>query len=258
MSVQKLQRSRLSETIRWAKEIQAHLQPIVDANEGQVHFRPSSGGVAMVGLTPERPQRGKSGIRDLQRLAGNFEEVFSKHCVDVEHGRPTAEKSLQSWMIAEAYRTSRRMVSLNRASQATEAPVELVFVTDEIALPTTTDGKGRIVCDILALRAYIDGIVPVIIELKTERQLTRLVEQVTTYATLVDEHTELFAELFAATLGTTRIATMDPCERWIVWPRAGEERDPREDELAAVGIRVVGYEPAGNGYAFRVGRTLAE
>lgn len=30
-----------------------------------------------------------------------------------------------------------------------------------------------------------------------------------------------------------------PTEKWIVWPAAGPGKDPREDELATKGIRVV-------------------
>lgn len=107
----------------------------------------------------------------------------------------------------------------------------MVFVTDEIALPTSAEGTGRIVCDILALRASVDGIVPVVIELKTERQLTRLVEQVTDYAALVDEHADRFAELRSATFSAPA-GVVNPCEKSIVWPMAGTDRDPREDDLA--------------------------
>ena len=157
-------------------------------------------------------------------------------------------------MIAQAYQNHRRMVSLNKAAEATASPVELVFVTDEIAMPTTGDGKGRIVCDILALRAAEDGLVPVIIKLKTERQLKRLVEQVTDYAALVDRHADLFAELCAATFGAPA-GTVAPCEKWVVWPVKGEALDPKEGELAAAGIRVVGYEQTNGGYNFRVGES---
>jgi hypothetical protein len=253
MSIVDRQRNHLAGVIRWAKEIHKHLQPVLDAHRGQVHFRPSSGGVAMVGLIPERPQRGKSGIRDLERLAADFDAEFRKHCIEIEQGRSTAEKALQSWLIAEAYRSKRQLVSLNHASEATPSPVALVFVTDEIAIPTTADRRGRIVCDILACRVFVDRVVPVAIELKTERQLTRLVEQVTKYAALVDEHTDVFTELFSATLGAP-VGTMDGCEKWIVWPLAGDRRDPCEEQLAKAGIRVAGYEATVDGYGFRIGR----
>lgn len=253
MSIHDLQRERLSETIRWAKEIRQHLQGVLDANKGRVHFRPSSGGVAMIGLTPDRPQRGKSGIKGLEWLADNFEEPFQRHCVEVDQGRATVEKALQSWMIAEAYRAGRKMASLIDASTKTNEPVELLFITDEIALPTTEDRTGRIVCDILALRVDGGQLASVVIELKTERQLTRLVEQVMEYAALVDEHCDLFAELYSTILGR-EVSFTGPCEKWIVWPHAGDEGDPREEELAEWGIRVVGYQAVGEGFGFRIGQ----
>ena len=42
----------------------------------------------------------------------------------------------------------------------------------------------------------------------------------------------------------------------IVWPVAGDARDPREAELAQRGIRVVGYGRAGDCYQFSVGRDV--
>ena len=50
-----------------------------------------------------------------------------------------------------------------------------MFVTDEIALPVE---GGEIVCDILALRRDGGRSTPVLLELKDDRLLTRLAEQV--------------------------------------------------------------------------------
>ena len=101
------QRAHMGKVIGWAGRIRKTLEPIARARSGDVHFRPSSGGVAMVGLQPDRPQRGKSGFRDLQRLAREFEELYEHHCVAVDQGRPTPEKRLQSWLTAELDRERR-------------------------------------------------------------------------------------------------------------------------------------------------------
>jgi hypothetical protein len=204
----------------------------------------------MVGLLPDRPQRGKSGITNLDAVATNFEKLFEDHCQNIEQGRITGEKALQSFLIREANMNDRRMVSLNAASVATEEPVDLCFITDELALPV--DG-GKIVCDLLALRRDGGRLTPVLLELKDDRQLTRLVQQVESYSRLIDEHAGLFGELYATIVGEP--VTFDgPTEKWIVWPAAGEERDPREPELAQRGIRVVGYTMDDSaGYQFRVG-----
>ncbi len=242
------QRRRLQATITWARRIRAELQPVLDAHGDRVHFRPSSTGVAMVGLLPDRPQRGKGGLRDLARVASDFEAMFTAHCRDIEQGRITGEKKLQSWLIRDAYTHGRRLDAINTASARTNDPVELVFITDEISLPTDT---GKIVCDILALRVDHMRSTPVLMELKDSRMLTRLVEQVEGYAGLVDEHADLFADLFGALLGHN-VKFDGPTEKWIVWPQAGDGVDPREVELGVRGIRVVGYREDG-AYGIRVG-----
>src|SRR5450432_2464866 len=169
------QRERLRRTIEWARRIRAELQPLLDAHGERVHFRPSSTGVAMVGLLPDRPQRGRSGLTNLRSVSEGFDATFDAHCGNVAQGRVTGEKALQSHLIREAQASGRRLASLDEASAATEDPVELWFITDEISLPTAT---GKMVCDILAHRRDGGRSTPVLIELKDSRQLTRLVEQV--------------------------------------------------------------------------------
>jgi hypothetical protein len=207
----------------------------------------------MVGLLAERPQRGKSGLTDLQNVRTEFENLFASHCRLVEQGRLTGEKALQSFLIREAYQHHRLLVSISEASKQSDG-AELLFVTDELALPTL--GGGKTVCDVLALRRDGSRSTPVLLELKDARQLTRLVEQVEGYAKLIDEHADLFAELFGVLLGE-RVAFDAPAEKWIVWPIAGETKDPREAELAVRRIRVVGYSTnSGGGYSFRVGAAV--
>lgn len=249
MDVKAQQRKRLTATVEWARKIRSTLQPLLDAHGDRVHFRPSSTGVAMVGLLHEHPQRGKSGITALDRVESDFEALFGTFCRDIDQGRVTGEKALQSFLIRESYRHDRLLEPINVASKETNEPVELVFTTDEIALPV--DG-GKIVCDVLALRRDGGRSTPVLLELKDDRMLTRLVEQVTAYATLIDEHSALFAELFGALLGE-RIKFDAPTEKWIVWPGPVSGPDTRESELGAKGIRVVAYEERGGHYTVRVG-----
>jgi hypothetical protein len=204
----------------------------------------------MVGLLPDKPQRGKSGLTDLDRVAVEFEPLFAQHYVNAKQGRPTGEKALQSFLIREAYKHDRLLVPLNAASAETAAPFELWFVTDEIALPVE---GGKAVCDVLALRRDGGRSTPVLLELKDARHLTRLVAQVEGFAKLMDEHSALFAKLYGALLGTP-IDFDGPTEKWIVWPAVGVEGDPREAQLLARAIRLVGYwEPSPGLYAFRVG-----
>ncbi len=244
------QKRRLLATIEWASQLRSSLQPLLDLHGERVHFRPGSSGIAMVGLLPERPQRGKSGLRNLSALVAGFDAMFATHCRDIEQGRVTGEKGLQSFLIRESFKHARRLQPINEASKQTDEPVELTFVTDEISLPLA---DGKIVCDILALRRDGGRSTPVLLELKDDRLLSRLVEQVEGYSILVDEHPQLFARLFGALLGEG-IRFDRPTEKWIVWPAAGVGKDPREDELMARGIRVVSYREDGGRLSFHVGR----
>lgn len=87
VEVREQQRERLQRTIKWAHRIRAELQPLLQAHAERVHFRPSSSGVTMVGLLPDRPQRGKSKITNLKSLTDGFEAMFDAHCRNVAQGR---------------------------------------------------------------------------------------------------------------------------------------------------------------------------
>jgi hypothetical protein len=103
----------------------------------------------MVGLLPDRPQRGKSTVRDLRGLAAEFESLFARHCREIEQGRVTGEKALQSWLIRDAQTHENLMHAINNASRATDDSVELAFVTDEISLPLEA---GKIVSTMSTVR----------------------------------------------------------------------------------------------------------
>jgi hypothetical protein len=200
----------------------------------------------MVGLLPDRPQRGKSKLKDLKGVANGFEALFDAHCRNVEHRRVTGEKALQSYLIREAQKNNRRLVSLNSASATTDEPVEAIFVTDEISLPLES---GRTVCDVLAIRRDGGRCTPILLELKDSRHLTRLLAQVDSYAALVDAHAELFAELFSALLG--EVVHFDAStEKWIVWPSAGVQLDAQDHALRSRGVRYAGYAIQAGSYRF--------
>jgi len=251
VEVRDQQRERLRRTTKWARRIRADLQPLLEVHGERVHFRPSSTGVAIVGLLPDRPQRGKSGITDLKSFSEGFEAMFDAYCRSVDQGRVTGEKALQSFLISEAQTHRGHLVSLNQASGSAGNEIDLVFVTDEISLPTAS---GKIICDILALRRDGGRCTPVVIELKDKRQLARLVEQVEDYAALVDLHADLFAELFGALLGEP-VSFDGPTEKWIIWPAPDPSggADPRTNDLLERHIRLASYFHTDERYAFMAG-----
>lgn len=240
----------LAAVAQWAARIHRELRPLLTRRLGEVHFRPSSRGIAMVGLLLDRPQRGLTHITDLARLADQFDALFVQHCVVCRHGRPTPEKKLQSFLIADAIRHDGTMHAL---TSQLPPPSRLELVTDEIAVPTA---NGKVVCDLLALHHIDDATVPAVIELKSSRDKTRLVAQVETYAAFVDAHAAAYEALYSALLGRP-ITFAGPTERWIIWPAAGPGPDRHEAELAERGIRIITYTTHSHGYDLRVGRDIA-
>jgi hypothetical protein len=93
---------------------------------------------------------------------------------------------------------------------------------EALATPLPAE-DGKTVCDVLALRRDGGRSSPVLLELKDERQLTRLVEQVEGYAALVDAHAELFAQLFGALLGEG-VPFDRPTEKWTSGRQPGQRR----------------------------------
>lgn len=230
---------RLEATTRWAERIQSELGHIKQTKERPVHFRPSSRGVAMVGLTPDRPQRGESGIEKLGDIAKEFESRFDEHCLGKKQGRPTPEKALQSFLIREALLNGRRMTTLEAAVEGGGGAGQLLFVTDELSL---LDDGEKVVCDLLALHGEST---PVVIELKSARQATQLAAQVTRYARLVDHHREQFSNLFTAILGRP-IELTNAAEKCVVWPAPKGNGKRRHQELK--GIQILEYRDA---YSFQ-------
>jgi hypothetical protein len=226
--------ARLDAILPWARivgELRGAWQPA----EQLVHLRPSARGIRLVDLNSTRPQLA-CGLIERQRSAHAVFGRLIARAPGAEPARATPEKRLQSWLLAEAYQNDGRLVSLSP---------DLMLVTDEQKFPAE---PKDFVCDLLA----VDGTAPVVIELKSERQMARLLQQVRTAAEVVDAHRDRFAALFAAILG--RAVLLDqPCEKWIVWPAVvGHEIDPRGEELGLVGVRVVAYTEVGAGYAFSV------
>lgn len=251
MSIQEDQRKRLGRITAQATEIRGKLSHL--SQTGTVHFRPTDDRITMVGLLPHRPQRGKGGYR-ADYLLDHFETEFNKYCNEIAQGRPTPEKELQSFLITQAYQHGGKLETLRPIADDSIQPTELYFVTDELAMFTPT---GKVVCDILALRRGPHDPtkdIPVLIELKSARQMTELVKQLERYKVVMMEYSHHFEKLFGAILGE-EIRFSDSIEKWLIWPASNSVRDPKEPKLAQLGIRVVQYTKNEYGFDFQIGQT---
>lgn len=101
----------------------------------------------MVSLLPEKPQLGRS-YRGTAKVLEDFECEFTRWCDRDRPKRVTPEKMLQSFLIADALSNGRRMKAINEASERTTEPTQLVFITDEMVIPSIA-GSQRL--DLLCL-----------------------------------------------------------------------------------------------------------
>lgn len=226
------QMERLESIEVWAKRIKEELSGVGD--HVPVYFRPGSGGISMISINPDRPQVGKRGLRDLKAISDRFDDMYQKHCMQGP-SRPTPEKRLQSYLIAQALKQSRRMLCLEHSGE------EIYFITDEVSLPTCA---GEKVCDILAAVRTDGGWRPMHIELKSERAMKRLIEQLDRFSSLIDQHLDAFGRL-ASTMLEIPIQWSGSTQKVLVWPAADKPVDPRASELGQRGIRCVGYRDHG-------------
>jgi hypothetical protein len=244
--------TRLARMINNADDIRNQLSDQLRQANGDVHFRPTASGVTMVGLLPGCPQLGHGPYR-AARLAADFQTEFDRYCRAAPK-RLTPEKEVQSFLIRDAYQHGRRMAALSTAPGGESGPIDMLFITDELAL--IQENGAKIVCDILALRPNANDQthgVPVIIELKSARQMARLVAQLHAYAQAMQQYYTAFEQLYAAVLGQD-IYFGGPPECWLVWPAFSPDLrpDPRAQEVASQGVQVVQYAPQHSPFRFDV------
>jgi hypothetical protein len=242
------QRDRLGHTIQWATWARDTLGALAREFVGRVHFRPSSTGVSVVGLSPDGPQLGAHARQDVARTRTIIEKTLQ-----LAPHRATPEKRLQSFLIASAYRHERRLQPLCEMAASKGEAADLIFVTDELFLPAPCSPKHGIGCDLLAVRCVTpDLVVPAQIELKSARLVTELLEELDRFAPLIDLHARLFEELFGAILRRT-VRFAGPAERWVIWPSAGCEPDRQRAAFEERHARLVTYtEPTPGQFEFRL------
>jgi hypothetical protein len=235
-------------TAVWAATVGRELGSLQRQHAERVWFRPCSTGFTMVGLLPDKPQLGKQYTTTANVLL-DFEGEFSRWCNGAAPSRVTPEKRIQSFLISDALCHNRYLRALNEASKRTPEAVELVFITDELVMPSIS-GDQRLDLLCLNVRDECDSLV--LIELKPLRAMKELLRQTAAYAQILEQHRSSVADLASAAL-RRRVVLQGSIEKWIIWPAAGADRDPREAEFRAAGVRVVGYSPRAIGYEFRVG-----
>ena len=216
--------------------------------------RPSCGTRQILYGTPS--QRDESSLcgygnkaSKIDTILSNFEKCKPKP-LDYKKPKSKEERRLQAFLIKEALTNNR---NLNRILKLQHFE-DLLFCLDEVSIGDSkhkhlveTEGRPNIVrCDILAV-GKMDGIYfPVLIELKYDRKLCRLVNQLNNFIRDVEEDHNIknkVMELMKISAGIKEEAQFrNVFKKVIVWPKNEKARESTSKILKMNEIIQVEYE----------------
>jgi len=183
---------------------------------------------------------------------------WSTVCKHLDYNEPAGingtkeERRLQAYMIRRAIQTKEN--SLRELIGNMIGGVEfddILFAFDEISLgdqyqkvpfrnPINGEADGIIRCDLLCVGRRGDEGWPILVELKYDRQLGRLFEQLDEFSLFVTKHYKNeFSELLMA--ATDVQVNCDKCYKVLVWPGNENETDSTKKRLKESDVQVIEY-----------------
>ncbi|MET0039256.1 MAG: hypothetical protein ABW041_03805 [Dehalococcoides mccartyi] len=203
-------RCDLEEMVRFAQarsEYKVHLPPDCYVRVGGNGFRTVSvsHNTPLMGISP-------SPVKHIQKAYDHVEKYRPSRS---DRTRPTPERVAQAWLIKQAINDD---LNLKPYLGLIDVYEKLLFAVDEVSF----GGEGR--TDIVAVGVRGGSACPVLVELKPDRQLTRLIEQLDTYAQKVAEFKPQIQAILEACV--ERRVDCSCIGKMIVWPCAVGEPSP--------------------------------
>lgn len=156
-----------------AKELNDKYKDVFTKPEDEAHLRGNIKSMSLISLSKDRPELGFSNLKTEKTITDKLKKLK-----EIELGRATPEKVLQSWIIKNSIQNNHTLPFGNN----------IKFITSEMAI--VNDNK-RIVNDILG---FCNGSLYVI-ELKSDRAMNRLIEQVNNFEKVITSDINLFDDL---------------------------------------------------------------
>lgn len=195
-----------------------------------VHFRANLNSLSLISVGAEKPELGvqckKHDNWSTEILFDYIERINNKPLPQ----RPTPEKSLQAWVIKQAQENDNILTFAD----------SIRFITSELAF--SDPEKGKIVSDIIGFDTKQNRIV--ILELKSDRLLKRLVEQVDNFDYIISQNQQLFDDL----LSIYGYKTDNKPLKAILWPNAKTSPLAKLEDLK---IAEYVYDFDGNNYKIK-------
>jgi hypothetical protein len=210
-------------------------QLLVDAN---VHFRASVNSMSLISISSEKPELGVQCNLTKYKLANGINDLIIQDINKIKAKptpqRPTPEKELQSWIIK---------YSLNNAGSL-PFDSDIKFITSELAI--YNNSNERIVTDILGYSISKNQLC--VIELKSDRLLTRLIEQVNNFENIISENFGFFQELLSIYQVNNSKPLSQEVIKIIVWR---DEKTSPISKLIDAGIVEFTYLKEQDNYIFK-------
>ena len=194
-----------------------------------VHFRPSPGSISLISVSPETPELGvncnaikNASKEELPDCIGHY---IGKIQEKKKPGRVTPEKELQAWLINSALRNNYSL----------PFDPEIRFITSELAI--VNKDKIKVVTDILGYCEKTNQLC--VIELKSDRLLKRLIDQVSNFEKVISDNQEFFTDLLSIHGFASKMGYSVNIRKIVIW----KYKDvPPKKELKNAGIEEFVYK----------------
>ncbi len=198
---------------RRAREIGKNLPNLALSQNGKVLFRPTAGGVTIVGLSPRNPllEIGPMSSASIQR---NFAAIFKENFAATINDFPV-ERSVLAHIFSMAQMNEGRMVLPRIDGSAWGLGKELWLITDKLQIDSPSPG----VFDLGPLACITDqsSATPVLLLAMPSQDLDRAEKYFETASPLIEEYKEAIEKICSETLGRDISFTAKP-EKWAIIP----------------------------------------
>lgn len=205
---------------------ESHKRLLID---NEVHFRASINSISMISISNNMPELGIKCKASKYNASSNLINVIEEDIIKVKSKskpqRPTPEKELQSWIIKYALTNNHSL----------PFDPDIKFITSELAIQSKSDRKT--VTDILGYNDVTQQLY--IIELKSDRLLKRLIQQVSDFENVILENQQFFSQLLSIHGFASPEDFSNRIKKAIIWPY--EKTSPKE-ELKTEGIQEFTYQ----------------
>ncbi|MFQ5518587.1 MAG: MBL fold metallo-hydrolase RNA specificity domain-containing protein, partial [Mariprofundus sp.] len=237
--------ARLEDMCKWAKERRNKALDVKDA-----YVRIGGNGFRAVSVAEATPLTGY-----VTHTAKTWDTVCRHFSNDTPENvdSKSEERRLQAYMIRESLKSDNRLCAMIGKEFGDVKFDEILFAFDEVSLgdshnkvkfgePINGQTEGVIRCDLLCV-GVIDGKgYPILVELKYDRQLKRLLEQLHEFSRFVNGvYKKQFSDLLSAATGIE--VDCDKCYKMMVWPPCVKEpTKTTKDKLKASDVKVIEYK----------------